>query len=221
MRYAGNNDTGMLRLGVTPALATVAAPMMWTFCANHPCVGLELIEEASAIQLDKLVSAEVDAAFIIDPLKKVGILCQPICSEEMQLAVPIDHEHVFKRDGEIRLKTFANDAFAIPSRRVNCAIHDEVIRGRSIAGFLPKFIEYEPEQSYVGRVSAGLGILSVNRKSSSAPPTNITIAAIESVQVLEVDVAWRSDDPPPIITDFVTFASTRNYNEAQHLTQVS
>ncbi|WP_126227674.1 LysR family transcriptional regulator [Burkholderia ambifaria] len=207
MRHAGNSSAPSLRIGCTPtALTTVAAPMVRAFRSAYPEVDLSLRELASDAQFDGLLSAELDVGFALAPVDNETLASRAVHREKLRLVIPADHSYAGGDRLALPLEVFAGDAFIVPSRRLNGAVHDEVIRGCASAGFRPRLIECEQNEGCIGRVSAGLGVLFVGRQSGCALPTDVRIVDIDPAPAFEVLMVWRADDPSVAVTSFIRLA---------------
>ncbi|MBB5499332.1 LysR family transcriptional regulator [Paraburkholderia sp. MM5384-R2] len=207
MRHASNSVVPTLRIGCTStALTTVAAPMVRAFRSAYADVDLSLRELPSDAQLDDLLSAELDVGFALGPINKEALASRVVHRENLRLVIPPDHDCADKDCPSLPLGVFAADAFIVPSRRLNGAVHDEVIRGCASAGFRPRIIECEQNEGCIGRVSAGLGVLFIGRQAGCVVPADVRIVDIEPAPVLEVVMVWRADDPSIPVANFIRLA---------------
>ncbi|MCA8057369.1 MULTISPECIES: LysR family transcriptional regulator [Burkholderia cepacia complex] len=215
MRHAGNSSALSLRIGCTPtALTSVAAPMVRAFRNAYPEVDLSLSELASGAQLDGLLSADLDVGFALAPINNEALASRTVHREKLRLVIPADHAYARRDCPALPLKAFAGDAFIVPSRRLNGAVHDEVIRGCASAGFRPRLIECEQDQGCIGRVSAGLGVLFIGRQAGCVFPADVRIVDIEPAPVFEVVMVWRADDPSVPVINFIRLAPSMDSSHA-------
>lgn len=84
---------GKFRLGAFPTLATYIFPqLVMKVKACLPGLRLILIEEKTAILIDKLKRGEIDAALLALPVDDNFLVSQPLFEDEFLLAVAPDHE---------------------------------------------------------------------------------------------------------------------------------
>lgn len=89
---AGDPLTGYFKLGAFPTLASYIFPkIVKQVRANMPKLKLVLIEEKTAILLDKLREGKIDAALLALPIEDEILEFKELFEDEFLLAVPSDH----------------------------------------------------------------------------------------------------------------------------------
>ena len=85
--------SGKFRLGAFPTLAPYLLPdLVPEVKAALPNLRLILIEEKTAVLVDRLVDGKIDAALLALPVDDRHVECQPLFEDEFLLAVSSDHE---------------------------------------------------------------------------------------------------------------------------------
>ena len=85
--------SGKFRLGAFPTLSTYIFPSLVEMVKQHmPDLRLILIEEKTAILVDKLRQGEIDAALLALPLQDNFLVTHKLFDDEFFLAVPSGHE---------------------------------------------------------------------------------------------------------------------------------
>ncbi|MEL7185465.1 MAG: LysR substrate-binding domain-containing protein [Pseudomonadota bacterium] len=85
--------SGKFRLGAFPTLAPYVLPQVVPKVRDSlPALRLILIEEKTAVLIDKLLSGEIDAALLALPLHESALNVHPLFEDEFLLAVSSDHE---------------------------------------------------------------------------------------------------------------------------------
>ena len=84
--------SGRFRLGAFPTLSTYIFPSLVPKIRQAlPDLRLILIEEKTAILLDKLKQGDIDAALLALPVRDDYLVSQPLFDDEFLLAVPPEH----------------------------------------------------------------------------------------------------------------------------------
>lgn len=92
-RQAADPFSGDLTLGIFPTLAPYLLPhITQKLRKKFPRVSFFLIEEQTAVLLDKLKTGKVDAAILALPVHEKGLVIAPLFSEDFYLAVPKQHD---------------------------------------------------------------------------------------------------------------------------------
>ena len=85
--------SGKFRLGAFPTLSTYIFPdLVPRIKASMPDLRLILLEEKTAILIDKLKNGDIDAALLALPIYDDFLVSQKLFEDEFYLAVPKDHK---------------------------------------------------------------------------------------------------------------------------------
>lgn len=88
-----NPLSGRFRLGAFPTLASYIFPGLVSKTRKSlPDLRLILVEEKTAVLLDKLTHGDIDAALLALPINDDFLVNQPLFDDEFLLAVPAGHE---------------------------------------------------------------------------------------------------------------------------------
>jgi len=201
VRHAVAESSSRFTVGATAiALQTVTPPILRRFQQAYPEVELEVRELPTHVQVDALLSAEIDVAFLLAPVSHPSLCIRSIHRERMKLAVPDHHPHApaGKQGKVVPLSAFASDNFIIPPRQQNSTVHDEIVKTCEGAGFQPRLKECDENQTCLALVKAGLGVIFIPGQKTDFATDGLVILDIEDpTPVLEVALAWRIDDPSP------------------------
>lgn len=94
-RRARNPRSGSLRLGMFPTLGPYLLPhVVEPWREAFPELEVLLVEEKTAVLVDRLLAGSLDAIAIATPLgpEAAGLVTEPLFREPFDLAVPADHE---------------------------------------------------------------------------------------------------------------------------------
>jgi LysR family hydrogen peroxide-inducible transcriptional activator len=85
--------SGRFRLGAFPTLSTYVFPDLVTRVRQSlPDLRLILIEEKTAVLVERLRHGDIDAALLALPVDDDFLLSEPLFDDEFSLAVPVGHE---------------------------------------------------------------------------------------------------------------------------------
>lgn len=198
VRHAIGTRSGRFAIGVVPlAMQTMFPQIIRQFREAHPDIMVDVQELATETQVKALLSAELDAAFLLAPVSHPELEVRVVQEERMRLAIPIDHPHLAHLvNCAIPLAAFAGETFIIPPRSRNPGVYDEIIRNCAIAGFRPRVQDCHESDSCLGLVEAGLGVSFIAGQMECGSRPGIRVIDLEQpAPVLAVAVCWRRDDP--------------------------
>ena len=206
VRHAVAQNSSRFAVGATSiAMQTVTPSILRRFQEVHPEIELEVRELPTHAQVEALLSAEIDVAFVLAPVSHPGLNIRPIHRERMKLAVPDHHPHAHLgwQGIAVPLSAFAEDNFIIPPRQQNCTVYDEIVKACEVAGFRPRLKECDENQTCIGLAKAGLGVIFIPCQTPDFTTDGLVVLDIEDpTPVLEVALAWRNDDPSPCLSVF-------------------
>lgn len=202
VRHAIAEESRRFAIGVTPlAMQTVFPAVIRRFRATHPDIEVVIHELPTDAQVKELLSAEIDAAFLLMPAEDPALDVREIHCEQMRLAIPTSHP-LLRSLGNVPmpLSGFAGETFVIPARAQNPGVHDEIIRACAVSGFRPRLKDCTEGQSCLAYVEAGMGVSFVTNRVDYAAAQDMKIVDLEDpAPVLSVALAWRRDDPSPLL----------------------
>lgn len=211
VRHSVAERSGRFTLGYTTlAMQSVTPDLLRKFRTDHPDVEVEVREMTTQAQIEALLSAEIDVGFILTPVTHESLTIVPVHRERLKLAIPDYHPHAHSSgEGQcVPLSAFATDYFIIPPRSQFPAVYDEIIRACEGAGFRPRLKECGENQTCVGLARAGLGVVFVSGRTSDISSEGLVFVDIEDpAPVMEIAVAWRTQDPSSLLSVFKNNAS--------------
>ncbi|MGH2548929.1 MAG: LysR family transcriptional regulator, partial [Thermomicrobiales bacterium] len=152
-------DVGKLRIAfVSTADYGVLPHLLQRFGAQFPSVRIELLEATSDLQIDALISEQIDAGIIIGAGASTipgSLEYLQLQTERLMLAVPDSDD---SPASTTRLDRYAERPLVIFPRRVAPSLHDAITSCFSSRGLTPRFGQEAIQmQTIVSLVSAGLG----------------------------------------------------------------
>ncbi|GLW09079.1 transcriptional regulator [Microtetraspora sp. NBRC 13810] len=208
-RRAGDGEAGTLRAGLAASLALTVLPQVITaFRARHPGVHLEIHELTTTEQVRALHGEVIDVGLLREAGERPGLEIEPLFAEEVVAVLPEDHPLAARR--RVPLAGLAADPFVLLPREHGPELHDRLTGLCRAAGFEPRIGQRAVEwQTVAALVAAGLGV-----SLAPASVTGIRIAGAVYRSLAgrpahtTVALAWRRDDPAPLLARFLTVART-------------
>lgn len=179
---------GMLRIGALESTAaTRLPPVLARYHLAYPDVRLELVTGTSGALVGKVLSSEIEAAFVAEPFTAQGLETQHCFTEELMLIVPRGFAAIRSAKDAAHLPVLAFAAGCSYRRRL------EAWLGRS--GIAPeRVMEYGSYHAIVACVAAGAGIAVVPRAVIRAlrPEKQVRIHSLpKDIALAKTQLVWR------------------------------
>lgn len=209
-------QVGELRLAfVSTADYGVLPQLLQHFGHRFPNVRINLLEATSDLQIDAIISEEIDAGIIIigaGPCSlpdSLGYL--PLQRERLMLAIP---DHGAPLPEVVNLETFADRPLVIFPRRVAPSLHDAITSCFSTRGLSPHFGQEAIQmQTIVSLVSAGLGIAIVPESLRNLRRTGVRYLELEGESPeIESGLIWRRANTLPLLRNLIRIARETEEN---------
>lgn len=207
---ASRGEIGVLRIGFVTSAAYGKLPeIIRAFRAHYPDVTLELQEQGTLAQLERLQGGAQDVGFLrldesmATAQRAEGLHLEPVWHEPFVVALP--ERHRLAEQSAIALPELASEDFVFLPRARSPNIYDQVMTLCREAGFSPRIVqEASLTQTILALVAAGLGVTITPASSQSQPPPGLLFRPIAGAtcetQMLAV---WRAQDPSPTLGAFV------------------
>ena len=187
--------TEMARHSVVPKIISV-------FRDKYPEIELEILEECTEELVEALRIAKVDIAFLHPPLRAGFLNSISIYREHFTIALPFDHPLALKT--EINFAALKNETFIMHHRKHGPVMYDRIFQLCKEAGFLPKVIHRDTGRSFLGYVTAKLGVCFVTPSMQHTKnPGVICLPIAGDAPILEHAIAWRKNDTSPSVEGFL------------------
>ncbi|AVT30693.1 LysR family transcriptional regulator [Plantactinospora sp. BC1] len=208
---AQRGELGRLRIGYTPTASSQQfLRILGGFQRDAPEVDLSLTELPIGSIAEPLREDVVDVAFVVTlgefDCAWLGedITLRQLSREAFLAAVPADHRLAGKP--EIDLTDLAAESFAFLARDLCPHWYDMVLEVCRQGGFTPRPVH---EAGGVGTqltlVAAGVGVALVQESARLLRDDGIAYLPIrQTVPQVSSGVAWRADDPSPVLRRFRT-----------------
>jgi LysR family transcriptional regulator, hydrogen peroxide-inducible genes activator len=150
--------TGLISVGVIPTIAPYFLPsILATFSRKWPLVYITVVEEITALLLDKLRAGSIDVAIVAlpVPVRSQEFESFPLMTEKLFAVLPKRHELASRR--EVSLVDLQGEPFLLLRDR-HC-FRETAVEACKRARLIPQIV-FESGQfsSILSMVSAGLGV---------------------------------------------------------------
>ncbi len=203
VRRTAIGDAGTLRIGFSASSAVGVLPMIVRqIRATLPDVALQ-IDDRDGIDIASAVRAGgLDAAIVRGPFSAPGLIVETVYRDGFVAVLPASHPLAdYKR---VTTGDLAGDDFILFPRTESPGLYDTIIGFCSDAGFSPVIVqEASAWLSVVGLVEGGLGItIAPAMAVRGCPQGVVAIPIADTARRTELLIAYRRDDPNPLIARF-------------------
>jgi DNA-binding transcriptional LysR family regulator len=215
-RRLARGEVGSLSLAfVSTADYGVLPSLLRQYGERHPDVHLQLREATSDVQIEALLSGEIDAGLVIPPRPVVfpaSLAYLPLVHEPLVAAVPEGWRPAGRRASvtKIALADIAQAPLIIFPRRSAPAFYDIITGYYAAQGLAPRIGQEAIQmQTIVSLVSAGMGVALVPRSLCNLRRTGVVYLELDGpVPEIETGLVWRRQAATPALQSFVEIART-------------
>lgn len=210
-RRAASGEAGRLALAfITSADYSVLPPFLRRYSERYPGVQLSLQEATSDVQIDELLRGRIDAGLLIPPLPdraRAELDYMKVLDEPLILCTPAG---LLRRKGPVALRNLPPLPLIIFPREISPALHDAILSCFRAAGITPAIGQQAIQmQTIVSLVSAGMGLALVPQSVSNLMRPGVEYRALaDATPLVETGIAWRRDNPSPVLKGFLELLRT-------------
>ena len=202
VRRVPAGDLGTVVVGFTAASAHAVLPRLLEQTRSIlPDVKLELREMVSSVQVEALMSGEIDLGMARPPLKRPGIVSRPLLHEQLVAALPAGHP-LADQVRELTLNDLDGQDFVMYSPVQARYFNELLISTFTIAGATPRFVQFVTQvHTMLVLVRSGIGIALVPASAATLHPEGVVFRTIGAFRErpVELDAAWRGDSTNPAL----------------------
>ena len=202
VRRVPAGDLGTVVAGFTAASAHAVLPrLLEQTRSTLPDVKLELREMVSSVQIEALMSGEIDLGMARPPLKRPGIVSRPLLHEQLVAALPAGHP-LADQVRELTLNDLDGQDFVMYSPVQARYFNELLISTFTIAGATPRFVQFVTQvHTMLVLVRSGIGIALVPASAATLHPEGVVFRTIGAFRErpVELDAAWRGDSTNPAL----------------------
>jgi DNA-binding transcriptional LysR family regulator len=207
-RAAGSGQAGRLRIGFSASLALTVLPgLLRAFRNQFPDVHLDIQEMTTVPQIAALHDRTIDIGLLREPSAETGLGFRTVLTEPFVAVLPTGHPLAAQRT--IQVAQLSDTPFVLPPREVGPGLHDRITELCGTAGFTPQVMQRAVEwQTVCALVGAGLGVSLAPACTRHIRLKGVTFRTIApDVISTSVAVAWRDDDPNPLVANLLSTIS--------------
>jgi DNA-binding transcriptional LysR family regulator len=210
-RRAASGEAGRLALAfITSADYSVLPPFLRRYSERYPGVQLALQEATSDVQVDELLRGRIDAGLLIPPLPdraRAELDYMKVLDEPLILCAPTG---LLRKKGPVALRNLPALPLIIFPREISPALHDAILSCFRAAGITPAIGQQAIQmQTIVSLVSAGMGLALVPQSVSNLMRPGVEYRALaDATPLVETGIAWRRDNPSPVLKGFLELLRT-------------
>jgi DNA-binding transcriptional LysR family regulator len=225
-RKLARGEMGLLRLSFVSTVDYSLLPAaVARFRAAYPNVELSLREATSDVQIDAVLTSEVDVGIVIAPPSSSlsqTLSYRPILREPLIAAVPsswIDEGRDGFCEGILEPAAFFAAPLILFARRSAPIFHDLVsgyfAEHRSAFSVFQEAIQM---QTIIGLVGSGMGVALVPQSMTRLQRDGVTYLPLSGrVPTVETGLLWRTNDRNAACANFLAVANASVHQPAQAL----
>lgn len=195
-------DLGTVVVGFTAASAHAVLPRLLERTREKlPDVKLELREMVSSVQLEALMSGDIDLGMARPPLKRPGIVSRPLLHEQLVAALPAGHPQVGQAR-QLTLNDLDGEDVVMYSPVEARYFNELLISTFTIAGATPRYVQFVTQvHTMLVLVRSGIGIALVPASAATLHPEGVVFRTIGAFRErpVELDACWRQDSTNPAL----------------------
>ncbi|SDC26813.1 DNA-binding transcriptional regulator, LysR family [Mycolicibacterium neoaurum] len=195
-------DLGTVVVGFTAASAHAVLPRLLDRTREKlPDVKLELREMVSSVQLEALMSGDIDLGMARPPLKRPGIVSRPLLHEQLVAALPAGHPLVGQAR-QLTLNDLDGEDVVMYSPVEARYFNELLISTFTIAGATPRYVQFVTQvHTMLVLVRSGIGIALVPASAATLHPEGVVFRTIGAFRErpVELDACWRQDSTNPAL----------------------
>jgi len=214
---ASKGQVGSLALGFGGSAAYTFMPLLLReFRRRFPDVELSLHSVPMSLQFGALNDKRIDIAFLILPVTDERLETKVLMRDQLNVALPSGHPLCKRR--VISLSELEPYDFVVFPRSGGLGYYRKIIELCAKSGFIPKIVQEIPSmESVIGLVGAGVGISVVPSVAKKLRIVDIEYRPIrEKHAFVDFAMAWRRDDPSPVVRAFVELVDEKRHIKEAH-----
>jgi DNA-binding transcriptional LysR family regulator len=209
-RRVQRGEVGRLAVGfVGSAMYSVVPELLRAFRDEYGGVALRLHELGTSELLRQLESGRLDVAFVRPARPRRGLSIETVLREATVVALPDRHPLALKTP--LKLADLAGEPLVFLTRSGSPGLRDSLALAIDRLGGEDGIVQEAAEmQTVIGLVAAGVGISLVPESVRSLVRAGVTYRPLaDNAPRVELAVAWRTDDPSPVLAAFLALIRDR------------
>jgi DNA-binding transcriptional LysR family regulator len=203
---AGTGSIGRLSVGILSSMATgFLRDLIQIYCLRHPKIAVEILERASAGNIEAVLKRQLDVAFILGTTQASGCDSVRLWSERIFVVLPANHALSERKEvgwADLRNEHFIIRQSADPAlcKRITARLTD----ARHNPSVQPLDVGRE---TLMNLVSIGLGISLTSEAAIATPFPKIVFRPIAGDdELLHFNAVWLPHNDNPALRRFLALA---------------
>jgi DNA-binding transcriptional LysR family regulator len=199
-------EAGQLAIGFVGSAMYGALPdALRDFRTARPDVELRLRELPTGAALDALAEGRIDVGVVRPAQVDPGISIDIVSREAVVVALPEGHELAARR--RLTLPDLSRETLVLLSRREAPGLRAAV---DALVADPVDVQEVSEVRTVLGLVSAGIGVSVVPESVAGSERAGVVFRPLAGrAPTVELALAWREDDPSPVLAAFLEMAPAR------------
>lgn len=201
VRRVPAGDLGTVVVGFTGASAHAVLPRLLEAARERlPDVKIVLREMVTSVQIESLISGELDLGLIRPILTRPGIVTRPIHHERLVAALPAGHP--LADADQLAVEDFDDQPVVMYSPVDARYFHELLISTFTIVGASPRYVQYVTQvHTMLVLVRSGLGMALVPESAQTMHPEGVVFRPVSAIRdrPVQMNAAWRSDSRNPAL----------------------
>jgi DNA-binding transcriptional LysR family regulator len=189
-------------VGFTAASAHVVLPLLLDATRELlPDVKLDLREMVTAVQIEGLMTGELDLGMARPPVRRPGLVSRPLLHEQLIAALPLAHP-LADLGRQLTLNDLDGQDVIMYSPVQARYFNELLISTFTIAGATPRYVQYVTQvHTMLVLVRSGIGIALVPASAATLHPEGVVFRSIGAFRErpVELDAVWRGDSTNPAL----------------------
>jgi DNA-binding transcriptional LysR family regulator len=203
-RHAGGGVRSRLRVAIGYCMdQSVVINAVSRFSARQREVQVEVTTLSVPSQASALRDRRLDVGFMRPPVSDLALASEVLVREPFVAVLPRNHRLASRK--RVALSSLVHEPFVLVPRETVPVFHDAVLTACRVAGFMPR-VSYEADHlpMLLGIVAAENAVALVPAAARKVRQHGIVLRSLSTLpSPLETVVAWRRDDPSPLVAAFL------------------
>jgi len=212
-RATAMGQTGVLRIGLnySSPISPMLSALFRRFAKLYPQVGLELHENTSAKQLDRLYQRTLDACFVWPTRDESSpdLAVYPLSKDELQLVVA--REHPIARKARFSAADLRDQTIFLTLRQTRMDFYGALLKACSKAGFEPTVRTDLIQLPFIMNVAAARqGVAFIPKFFNRIRPEGTVFRTCnflpQTARLMPLSLACRANNPSTLVQNFIAVA---------------
>jgi DNA-binding transcriptional LysR family regulator len=203
---AGTGSIGRLSVGFLSSMATgFLRDLIQTYRSRHPKVAIQILERASADNIDAVIKRQLDLAFIQDTSQASECESLQLWSERLFVVLPEDHALSAREE---LTWTELRNVHWIVRQSVGPQLHERIITRLTDARHTPSLQKLDVgREALMNLVSMGFGISLTSEAAIATPFPKVVFRPVAGDdELLHFNAIWLPHNDNPALRRFLALA---------------